>query len=126
MKSELKVSQLSLKEHSYDLELPGDYCIVKSLASTGNAIPGEKIILKCPFCSGDMASTFQTIVRVNSLWRRLCGLPPTISISHMLQCPYNTAHTFLIKKGRVKSLIITDGKNRSEKIHPGHSISRET
>lgn len=88
---------------------PGDCYVTNDLPSTDEKIKGHQaIILKCPFCGLDMASTYvHKILRTHSwfeFWKRWCGYRAKITIPVMLQCPYNSSHKFKIKKGRILEL----------------------
>lgn len=80
----------------------GDYCIVEKLAYSDDTKPHQAIIMKCPFCRLDMASTIAHTIAFKKNWiRRLCGLPPALTVKPMLQCPYHPAHRFNIKNNKV-------------------------
>ncbi len=97
-----------------DLVLHGDYYITKSLGSTDpNAKIHPAIIIRCPFCRMEMASTSQheiilpKLLYLENFFIRLLkaiGFPHGVTVKGMLQCPYHPAHKFLIKNGRVKAL----------------------
>lgn len=104
-KPKLKAERIRMVTFTEDIARPGDCAIVASLPSTdGRTSKTERLVVKCPFCSMDMASTFQRIIRHRSWLRRLCGYPDTLSLSDMLQCPYVADHKFFIKKGRISEL----------------------
>lgn len=104
---ESKTTKLSFKNYSDELEKAGDYCFTKNLGNTKDNTTISAIIIKCPFCAGDMASTAIHKIEVPSkagLFRKLLtllGFSHGVTVTPMLQCPYNNAHVFNIKKGKL-------------------------
>lgn len=110
--STLRVRMLSEKRESDELRKPGDFCI-RSIPIHGDDKYGEDkgnkiiaIILKCPFCGMDMASTSVHKINYSRLGRILSFLkmPFGVTIKPYLICPYNPTHKFSIKNGIIKSL----------------------
>ena len=106
MSAVLKAKKLNLVSSSDELKKAGDYYIVESLESVATkAKPHPAIILKCPFCSLDMASVAaHKIEYKKNWWDRLCGYEGKINITTMLQCPYSNTHKFTIKRGSILSV----------------------
>lgn len=91
------------KDSSEDLYTFADFCIVPNL---GTVDPKEKphpaIIIKCPYCRMDMASTRVHTIKEKCGWiRKLCGLPAVVTVSPMLQCPYTPSHRFHIRSNKI-------------------------
>ena len=95
--------KLTSKSFPDELHYPGDYYLVNSLGSTDKLINAHPaIVLKCPYCRGDMASVPRHKITIShSWWRRLWGYPKQITVDPMLQCPYNPSHKFLIYKDKI-------------------------
>lgn len=87
---------------SDELENPGDFYFTE-LETRGDPVRGRAtVILYCPFCCSGMAiGTGNKYEYRQTWWGSLWGKPPVLTITNMLQCPYNSAHKFKIKKGRV-------------------------
>lgn len=110
MKPKLKARYLTLKNSSDELINSGDYYI-RMLPSMDEEIkPIEAIIMKCPFCGMDMASTSSnqikySAIHADSIFQRvlyfLLGYEHGVTVSPMLQCPYSPSHKFKIKNSRI-------------------------
>lgn len=99
------VKKLTRKSSSDEIAKPGDYCIVEKLGYADEKKSHKAIVMKCPYCRMDMASTQSHVISESrSWWRRICGLPTTISVSPMLQCPYVPTHRFIIRREKVKTI----------------------
>lgn len=94
------------KDSSDELSVYGDYCIVERLLSSDEKKkPITAIVLKCPYCRLDMASTSSHKISFKkSFMRKLFGLPGLITVTPMLKCPYNAMHAFKIKNGKFIAL----------------------
>lgn len=111
MKPILKTTRVTQKPASEDITNPGDFCIISSLASADAKIEAHQaIIIRCPYCIMDMASTSvhtiempksESEIGIFEKIKRYLGFPHGITVSAMLQCPYNPTHTFKIIKGRI-------------------------
>ncbi len=105
MPLQLKAKKLTEKKTSEEIKLPGDYYITDSLGSTDPKVkPHIAIILKCPFCGLDMATTraqAKNIEYKKTWWERWCGYKGKINIPTMIQCGYESSHRFTIKRGKV-------------------------
>lgn len=103
MKYNLIARKVTLKKSSEELDKHGDYCIIDKLGSSDEKIKGHQaMILKCPYCRMDMATTsIHKITFDRSWWQKLCGQPTVPTVSHMIQCPYIPSHKFKIKKGKI-------------------------
>lgn len=98
--------RISQKQTSDELTKPGDFYIVKSLETVNARSESryEAVILKCPFCGMDMATTQVHKIRhpKKGWFERIShwlGFPQGISIDAMIQCPYVNTHKFKIKNG---------------------------
>jgi hypothetical protein len=102
MNHPLLTKKIYRKESSDELSKAGDYCIVENLGSIQGGKPHPAIVLKCPFCRLDMASTKGHTIKIKRGWiRRICGLPEVLTVSPMLQCPYVPTHRFKIVNRKV-------------------------
>lgn len=122
---EPKTRKLTFKFLSEDLGRAGDYCFTRKLSNTKDEKISEAIIIKCPYCAGDMASTgIHRIKRPRYLYLSKLltslGIPYGFSVKPMLQCPYNPAHVFYIKNGRL--LFKKINGTRSKEINQGPHI----
>lgn len=95
---------ITFKKTSEDLVKKGDYCITSSLGNVKDDKVIEAIVMLCPYCGMAMASTSihkikrPRFVFLSKLLSRM-GLPYGVTVTPMLQCPYNPAHSFNIKRG---------------------------
>lgn len=98
--------KLVRKASSEELQNHGDYCIIDNFGSTDTKVGAHQaMILKCPYCRMDMATTsVHKISFVNPWWRKLCGYPAVPTVSEMIQCPYVPSHKFKVRAGRVTGL----------------------
>ena len=109
MQEESKLRALRIHEVAGADELmhPGDFYIRDiPVYNSSKVIHG--IIVKCPFCGGDMASTGGHRIERPSRFRKffsLLGIPAGITIFPKLVCPYNHTHSFLIDSGRIHKCI---------------------
>lgn len=101
----MKTKQITFKESSEDLEEAGDCCITKSLSNAKDDKVIEAIVMLCPFCGMAMATT--SIHRIKRPWSKrlskflsIFGLPYGVSVTPMIQCPYDRSHSFEIKRGK--------------------------
>lgn len=106
MNPKLITKKLNRKSSSEEIINAGDYCLIQELQSSEEKIkPIKAIVMKCPFCRMDMASTSNVTIFERRSWiRRICGLPSTITVLPMLQCPYVPSHKFKIKNSKVLSI----------------------
>lgn len=111
MKQKLLTRSATRKLTPDEILKAGDYYIVEGLASADEKQkPHRAIVIKCPFCRMDMASTgAHTVIENHSRFKKitLFGFPlfhTTVTVKPMLQCPYNTSHKFFIKRDRIKAL----------------------
>ncbi len=110
MKPKLKARHLILKQTSDDLVSPGDYYL-RNLGSVDEKIkPVRAVILNCPFCGVTMATTTshkikESTIRARNIFERilfsLLRYQHGVTVSPMLQCPYNRSHQFKIKNSRI-------------------------
>lgn len=97
--------KISLKKTTDEIINRGDCCIIENLYYNEDKIePHPAIILRCPFCRMDIASTRSHIITKNTSWfLKVFGIKKeTITISPMIQCPYVPTHKFYIKKDKIK------------------------
>lgn len=104
MKPALRTHTLTQVASSDEFRRFGQFYVTESLSLPDEKKkPHEAVILKCPFCSLDMASmSFHKILWTLPWWGKLLGLKKKLTIKIMLQCPYNPSHRFTIKNGKVK------------------------
>lgn len=92
--------------------MPGDFVILDNLPSADAKLKAHRaIVMKCPFCSLDMATTGVHKIKTDtSIIRKIlralrCPLNSvSVTVSTMIQCPYNSSHRFKIKNGKVIAL----------------------
>ena len=90
-------------KESSDLEQPGDMCI-RPLKSYNSTSVRMAVIMKCPYCGMDMASTGIHKIKYSRVRRLLStfGLPFGPSVYPKLACPqYPAQHIFSITNGRI-------------------------
>jgi len=103
-------STVSLKQSSDELMKAGDYCVVENLGSSNaNVKTHRAVVMKCPYCSRDIATVHTQVVKVprSKLLMRLSSyfnFPHGVTVVGMIQCPYGPSHKFSITKGRLKAL----------------------
>jgi hypothetical protein len=103
-----------------NLKKPGDYYITV-MGTPPNSY--EAIILKCPYCGMEMAS-----MGIHKIRKDKHG----VSVVRMLQCPYNPAHRFRIRKSNVievrqptmKTFAPNIDGNQSQGIHQRAHVPR--
>lgn len=99
----IKATRITEIEDSADLAHPGEACI-RELRVYNSSSMTRAIIIRCPYCNRDMAST--PIHRITfSIMSRILGFlgiggGPTVTPK--LVCPYSPAHAFSITNGRIR------------------------
>lgn len=104
MTQPLLAKKITLKTSSEDITRAGDYTIVPNFGSTDKkAGTHPAIIMKCPYCRMDMASTrAHRISKSNSWFRMIFACMDQITVTPFLQCPYHPDHKFKIVKDKIK------------------------
>lgn len=110
MKKQSKAEELGLKitkkDLSEDLDKKGDYCIVNALGNVKDDKTIRAIVMLCPFCGMSMATTsvhkislprFESLSKLLTLLR----IPRGVTVTPVIQCPYNPSHKFNIKRGKI-------------------------
>lgn len=111
MPPDLIVSLAVEKKTSDDLTVAGDYCFVNLIERRQDQSDKiiNAVILKCPYCGCDMATT--QIHRINRgswlrRWLSRFGFSSGLTIKPWIQCPYQPEHRFEIINGRYKKFLI--------------------
>lgn len=96
---------ITLKKTSDELEAPGDYCITKNLGSIKSDQIIKGVVMLCPFCG--MALATMPFHKIKKPWFSFLSkillklnIAHGVTVTPMIQCPYNLAHKFEIKRGR--------------------------
>lgn len=102
--SSLKSHRAQEKIDSDSLRNPGDFYI-RSLPIYNSSKVIHAIILKCPYCGMEMASTGIHRISLSRFKRFFShfGFKVGVTVSPKLVCPYNPQHSFSITNGQIKA-----------------------
>ncbi len=93
-------------EPADNLKKPADF-YVRNIPLYNSDKIIQAIIMKCPWCGMEMASTgIHTIDLKVTRFRKILsifGFPAGITITPKLACPYHPSHVFSITNGRIKA-----------------------